>query len=190
MKKHIFVLFAGFLIIMACGQSNELPVDLVAQVNDSYLIRDQLNYSVPADLADESKLSMKKMLIKEWVENEIIYQTALNEGLAFSDNDLFFIENYKKSLLVQRYLDNKLNKNYLVSQKEIEDNYNENKKEFIRDKDEVHIIHLLVENRDNAIFNEIKESNDLNEIIKKYYFDNRSTFESPNGDLGYIAVSA
>jgi parvulin-like peptidyl-prolyl isomerase len=47
-----------------------------------------------------------------------------------------------------------------------------------------------MEQKDNAIFNEIRESKDLLEIIKKYYFDNKSTTERPNGDLGYLPESA
>ncbi len=149
-----------------------------------------MNQSVPADLPDDTKLSMKKMIIKQWVEDEIVYQSAIKDGIQLSNEELFQVENYKKSLLVQRFLNNKLNKNFRISQKEIEDNYSDNIKEFIRKQDEVHIIHLLIENRDNAIFNEINESDNLKEIIKKYYFDTRSTYESPNADLGYVAVSA
>jgi len=185
---------SGFIFLLlfsfSCNQSRELPADLVAQVNDSYLLKEKLNYGVPGDLSPETQLSMKKMLIKQWVENEIVYQTALNEGLQFTDQELSLIDDYKKSVMIQQFLNTKLNKNYRISQKEIEDHYNENIREFIRKEDEVHIIHLFIENRDNAIFNEINESRDLNEIIKKYYFDTRSTYESPNGDLGYVELSS
>jgi parvulin-like peptidyl-prolyl isomerase len=187
--KLTFILLIQTLLF-GCQKSVDLPVDLIAQVNDSYLRKNNVNNSVPADLPVETKLSMKKMIIKQWVENEIVYQSAVKEGLQWSDDELFLIEKYKKALLIQRFLDNKLNKNFRISQKEIEDNYNDNIKEFIRKNDEVHIVHLLIENRDNAIFNEINESDDLKEIIKKYYFDIRSTYESPNGDLGYVVVSS
>ena len=50
------------------------------------------------DLPDETQLSMKKMMIKQWVEDEIIYQSALNEGAGWEESDLFLIENYKKSI--------------------------------------------------------------------------------------------
>ena len=182
-KILVFAFLLSF--ILACNQNRELPADLVAQVDDAYLLKEKLNYSVPVDLPAETQLSMKKMLIKQWVENEIVYQSAENEGVTLSENDMFLLENYKKSLLIQRFLDTKLNKNYLISEKEVEDNYADNKKEFIRKEDEVHLIHLLIDNRDNAIFNEIRQSKDLRDIIKKYYFDSRSTYESPNGDLGY-----
>ncbi len=187
--KSIYFLMA-IIILAGCNQNSDLPADLIAQVNDSYLRKNNVNQSVPADLPDDTKLSMKKMIIKQWVEDEIVYQSAIKDGIQLSNEELFQVENYKKSLLVQRFLNNKLNKNFRISQKEIEDNYSDNIKEFIRKQDEVHIIHLLIENRDNAIFNEIKESDDLKEIIKKYYFDTRSTYESPNGDLGYVVVSS
>ena len=70
--------------------------------------------------------------------------------------------------MVQQYLNGKLNKNYRISQKEIEDYYNDNIREFVRQEQEVHLVHLFIENRDNAIFREISISRDLNEIIKKY----------------------
>ena len=184
------IITAVILIFMACGQNHELPPDLVAQVNDAYLIKENLNNRVPDDLPAETQLSMKKMMIKQWVEDEIVYQSAINEGVTWDENDLFLIENYKKSLLIQKYLDNKLNKNFRISEKEMEDFYNNNKKEFIRKKDEAHIIHLFIEKRDNAIFNEIEESKNLSEIIDKYYFNVRSTVESPNGDLGYVSIDA
>jgi hypothetical protein len=181
---------ALIFILIGCDQNHELPPDLVAQVNDAYLIRENLNYRVPSDLPDETQLSMKKMIIKQWVEDEIVYQTALGEGLSWDENDLHLIENYKKSLLIQHYLDTKLNKNFRIPEKDIEDFYNNNKKEFIRKTDEAHIIHLFIEKRDNAIFQEIAESKNLNEIIDKYYFNIRSTSESPNGDLGYVSIEA
>ncbi len=188
--KKLVSIFLLMIVFLACNQGSDLPADLIAQVNDSYLRKNNVNQSVPAELPDDTKLSMKKMLIKQWVEDEIVFQSAIKEGIQWSEEELFLIEKYKKSLLIQRFLNNKLNKNFRISQKEIEDNYSDNTKEFIRKEDEVHIIHLLIENRDNAIFREINEADDLKEIIKKYYFDTRSTYESPNGDLGYVVVSA
>lgn len=189
MFKKIICTICVFLVI-ACNQNHELPPDLVAQVNDAYLVRDNLNYRVPADLSEETQLSMKKMIIKQWVEDEIVYQSALKEGVVLEDNDQYLVDDYKKSLIIQHYLDNKLNKNFKISEKEIEDFYNNNKKEFIRKTDEAHVIHLFIENRDNAIFKEISEVKDLLEIINKYYFNIRSTYESPNGDLGYVSIQS
>jgi len=109
--------------------------------------------------------------------------------MKFDDKELFLFEKYRKSLLIQRYLSLKIDRNYRISQREIEDYYKEHSKEFVFKDDVVRIVHLLMEQKDNAIFNEIHESKSLIEIIKKYYFDNKSTTERPNGDLGYLPVS-
>jgi len=78
---------------------------------------------------------------------------------------------------------------YKISPTEMNDYYRDHQKEFIRTQDEVHLIHLLLEQRDNAIFKEIGQTKDLLTIVKKYYFDQKSTRERPNGDLGYVALN-
>ncbi|MGD9899633.1 MAG: peptidylprolyl isomerase [Calditrichaceae bacterium] len=183
-------LFAGLIIgSTGCKQNTDIPEDLVAQVNDQFLLKEQLQYSVPDGLDDKMALALQKNLIAQWVENEIFYQTAVKEGVAYTSAEKYMIDQYKKALLVQRYLDQRLNKNYKISQKEIDDYYREHSKELIRKEDEVHLIHLLLEQQDNAIFKEIGESSDLMSLIKKYYFDEKSTSERPNGDLGYVPLS-
>lgn len=188
--RWIVFFSAGLIVGLAgCKQNTDIPEDLVAQVNDHFLLKEQLQYSVPDGLDDKMALALQKNLITQWVENEIFYQTALKEGVAYTSAEKYMIDQYKKALLVQRYLDQRLNKNYKISQKEIDDYYRDHSKELVRKEDEVHLIHLLLEQRDNAIFKEIGESSDLMNLIKKYYFDEKSTSERPNGDLGYIPVT-
>jgi parvulin-like peptidyl-prolyl isomerase len=191
--QHTFGLFITVAILniflLTCESQPEMSDELVAQVNDSYLLINQLNYLVPEGIDPELNLALKKNLISKWVDDEILYQAALDDGMKLEAKEQFLVEKYYKSLLIQRYLSLKIDRNYRISQKEIEDYYKEHSKEFIFKDDVVHIVHLLMEQRDNAIFREIRESKDLMEIIKKYYFDNKSTMERPNGDLGYLSTS-
>jgi len=184
--------FAITLILlgtMACKQQSEIPEDLVAQVNDEFLLISQLNYMVPEGIESELSLALKKNIISNWIDDEVLFQAALEEGLKLDSKEMFLLRKYEKSLLIQRYLNQRINRNYRISQKDIEDYYNDHSSEFIHNEDEMHIVHLLLEQRDNAIFREIRESNNLLEIIKKYYFDEKSTIGRPNGDLGYIPVA-
>ncbi len=180
----IFLIF-----VLGCNRSADLPEGLVAQVNDQYLIRDQVEYSVPANLDEELALSLKKRIIADWVETEVFYQAALKEGVNLNEKNQFLLENYQKELLVQQYIDQQIDRNYSISNKTIEDYYDQHRNEFIRAQDEVHIVHLLMEQRDNAIFREIRRAEKLQDIIKKYYFDEKSTQMRPNGDLGYVVLS-
>ncbi|HES59519.1 MAG TPA: hypothetical protein ENO18_03720 [Caldithrix sp.] len=187
--KNIWKIFFLYIIISSCTSETEQPNDFVAQVNDQYLLNEQLQYSIPEGLDDDLVFALKKELINSWVENEIIYQSALNEGFSLGSKEQYLINSYKKSLLIQIYLNQKLDRDYAISQKDINEYYREHKREFIRNTDEVHIIHLFTEQSDRAIFSEIAETGDLMQIIRKYYFNEKSTKELPNGDLGYIAAN-
>ena len=47
---RVSILAMVMLVSLACDQNHELPPDLVAQVNDAYLIKDNLNYRLSTDL--------------------------------------------------------------------------------------------------------------------------------------------
>lgn len=184
------ITFFVFLVIFGCNRQGELPEDLVAQVNDQFLLREHVLYQIPERLDEELQFALKKSIIDRWVENEILYQSAHNEGLTLNEREKFQLEAMRKNLLIQRYLEQKLNKDYRISQKDIEDYYREHTSEFIREEDEAHIVHLLLEQQDRAIFGDIREAQDLRDIIKKYYLNEKSTMESPNADLGYVPLSS
>ncbi|MBD3300319.1 MAG: hypothetical protein GF347_03125 [Candidatus Moranbacteria bacterium] len=191
LSKHGLIFSAMLLLFLtlSCENQADLPDDLVAQVNDHYLLEEQLNYSVPQDLGQELSLSLKKSIITEWVNRDLLYQAAQKENLALSAKNAFLVNQYEKSLLVQQYLEQNIDRSFNISQKDIEDYYDEHRQEFLRHEDEVHLIHLMMEQRDNAIFSEIRRADDLMTIVKKYYFDEKSTDLRPNGDLGYVTTS-
>ena len=191
LKGSRYVLAAALFLFLAiaCRQTKKMPENMVAQVNDRYLLSNELEYSTAGNLDKNATLAFKKNKIASWVDEESLYQAALREGFKLSAREQFFIDEYTRALLVQRYLNSKLDKDYSVSRQDIEEFYSKNRKEFIRREDEVHIVHLFMEHRDKAIFAEIKKTDDLAALIKKYYFDEKSTSEQPNGDLGYVALS-
>jgi len=183
---------ATFLILWlsACQQRSDLPEDMVAQVNDHYLLKSQLQNSVPDGLDKDVALNLKKQVLTRWVNSEALYQAAQNEGLTLDERERFFVQEYRKALLIEKYLEQKLNRDFKISHREIENYYRDHKDEFIRDKDEVRVVHLFMEQKDKAIFKEIRNSENLLEIIKKYYFDKKSNSERPNGDLGYLPLAS
>jgi len=186
----IVAVILPLIFIFSCGRESGPHEDFVAQVNDQYLLNEQLQYGVPAGLDENVAFTLKKNIISKWVEDELLYQSALAEGLTLNEKERYLVGNYSKSLLIQHYLDQKLDKSYHVPQKEIDEYYRDHLAEFKRSRDEVHIYHLFVEHRDQAIFREIAQARDLLSIIEKYYFNEKSTYESPNGDLGYVPVSS
>ncbi len=192
-QKQNSLILLGLTAIFAvslfgCRKTETMPEDMVAQVNDHYLRLKQVEESVPQGLPDDLALSLKKNIISRWVENEALYLAAKEEGVSLSDYDKYLLEEYRKSLLIQHYFNKKIKKDFPVSDKAIEDYYKAHKDEFRREKDEVHVVHLFMEQSDPAIFKEIRNADDLMPIIKKYYLNEKSTVNQPNGDLGYVAI--
>ena len=192
LKSRSRLAASAFLVVFlaGCAENNQPPEGFVAQVNDEYLLNEELSYSIPSGMDKESAFSLKKNTITRWINREIFFQAAKAERLTLSEREKFQVDNYYKALLVNKYIDQKLNKVYHISDKEIEDYYREHREEYKRENEEVHIAHLLLENRDRAIFNEISHAASLQDIIEKHYFNEKSTGIMPNKDLGYITVNS
>jgi foldase protein PrsA len=189
-RFKFIILLSGVAAFVCCGGGDKGESSVVAEVDDQKLTLDQMQYSVPEGASDELALGLKKEVISRWVESEALYKAALDEGVSLSEKDLFLVKKYEKFLLVQRFLDERLNRTYQISQKEIDNYYQLNQKEFTRLQEEVHIVHLYIEQRDNEVFSEISRADNLLGIIRKYYFNEKSSEFNPNGDLGYVAVSS
>ena len=113
--------------------------------------------------------------------------TAEKEGVELSPYEDWSIENLKKEMLVQRYIDAKLPRDIIITDEEISNYYDKNKDEFIRDQNEVHLVQLYLENLDKAIAEEIRELKSLQEVIQKNFLENQvNRMVEKNGDLGYV----
>jgi peptidyl-prolyl cis-trans isomerase C len=183
------LLISTGILITGCTNKSNSKGNVVAQVNEAQITNTELEAAIPEGSSPEVKLALKRNLMEKWIEEEIFYQVALEEGLSLSEQERLLVKNYEKRLLVQKYIDTRLNPNYRILDQEVEDYYNKHQREFVWDDETVHIIHLVLDNDDSAIKSEIRQSKDLMEVIKKNFFDQQSTPERPIGDLGYQKLS-
>ena len=183
------LLISTGILITGCTNKSNSKGNVVAQVNEAQITNIELEAAIPEGSSPEVKLALKRNLMEKWIEEEIFYQVALEEGLSLSEQEMLLVKNYEKRLLVQKYIDTRLSPNYRILDQEVEDYYNKHQREFVWDDETVHIIHLVLDNDDSAIKSEIRQSKDLMEVIKKNFFDQQSTPERPIGDLGYQKLS-
>ena len=189
MDKTFFISIILSILLNACRSEREIGTDMVAQVNSAKMGIAQLEASIPENTSEEVRLVLKREFMEKWIEDEIFYQSALDEGISLSKEEERLVLNYEKQLIIQKYLDKKINLNYRILDRDIDDYYNKHKEEFKWDHDYAHIIHLVMENMDNAIFKEIRNTKELIDVIRKNFFDLQSKSERPIGDLGYVKVS-
>jgi len=183
------LIFLFTFLITGCANKSDNKENIVAQVNTAQITNAELESAIPEGSPAEAKLALKRKKKEKWIEEEIFYQVALEEGLSLSEQEIQLVKNYEKRLLIQKYIDTRLSHNYRILDQEVEDYYNKYQREFVWNEETVHIIHLVLDNNDSAIKSEIRKSKDLMEVIKKNYFDQQSTPERPIGDLGYQKLS-
>lgn len=192
-RKHFIIVLTTFPLILtfATCQKNTVPeIEIVAKVENEYLTREDLFNWMPDHVSEEQKKLLARQYIDRWIEKTTMALTAKNNGISLSSYEKWSLLNYEKELLAQKYLETKLPKNIIITDEEISTFYEENKNQFIRQEDEVHLIHLFLENQDKAIAAEMKELKSLLEVIKKNYLDTQfNRLLEKNGDLGYIPVN-
>jgi peptidyl-prolyl cis-trans isomerase C len=190
----IFLPAVLLLALITCGSSScskkeQMKADVVAQVNLAQMTTRDLEIAVPQTVTVEVAAALKRKLVEKWIEDEIFYQTAMNEGISLNDDEIQQVENYRRSLLVEKYLDKYVNLNYRPLDQEIENYYNQHRREFVWQEEYAHLIHLILDTDDQNLKEEISKSANLIEVIKNNFLDQQSSAWRPIGDLGYVKLS-
>lgn len=172
-----------------CQNNKPLPAEIVARVGDAYLTKTTVLELLPPNLPESDKPYYIQKIVETWIDRQVLFQSARQSGVKLSPIDEFQIETLRQELLNFRFLNQTLPKEVLITDQEIEDYYQHNQVDFVRDEDEVHLVHLFLEKLDRAIVKEIRETKLLMDVIKKNYMDRQITpVREKNGDLGYVPL--
>ncbi len=147
-----------------------------------------------AQVPAEKQRQLKQQFLDELIAKELIYKDAQKKGITntkeYKEQLQKIIDSIKKDLAIKLW-QKKLFDGIKISQKELKEYYNKNKKEFMQ-KESVHARHILVKSEDEAkkIINELKGLK--GEALKKKFIElakEKSTGPSGprGGDLGYFA---
>ncbi|HCK99007.1 MAG TPA: hypothetical protein DHW42_02715 [Candidatus Marinimicrobia bacterium] len=176
MKKYIivFILFS----FLGCGNEQK-PLDYIARVNDTYLTKEDLAKMLPnIDNSKFTDVEQLKSIISSWVKNEILYQNAKKYHFDKNESISYKVNNYKKSLIVDSYIQFLLQSNVTVSDTEIRDYYINNRKSFMRNTDEAKVTHVVLADFEEA--NKIKyillsrNAREIDKLFSKYIFETKT----------------
>jgi hypothetical protein len=180
LKKHLWktnnlylVLFTAVLIT-GCGEKTEKK-EYVARVNDSFLTSDDLEYLSGTSYKNNF---YRSEVIRNWIDEELLFQEAVNEGILETEEFNRIINNSRRELagaLLLKYVSDQYEFSY--SNDDLEKFYNEFKDEF-RLKDDTFILNIAeftseekaIEFRISVLQNdwqEVIESGKFNEIPGK-----------------------
>ncbi|HUX61381.1 MAG TPA: peptidylprolyl isomerase, partial [Ignavibacteriaceae bacterium] len=115
-------------IILSGCEKEKVKKDFVARVNNSYLTKEQLS-SLMAGYS--GKNYYKEEVIRNWINQELLYQEAVKNGILKEKAFNSLLDNSKKELAISLFLEKHFNdEKPSYDPKEVEDYYTQHQNEF------------------------------------------------------------
>jgi peptidyl-prolyl cis-trans isomerase C len=188
--KKVFLGVLAIILIFACAKKEEKRASYLAKVGNTVITEADIEREIK-NLPDFVQkmfegVSGRERFLEELVKRELLYQEALKKGL---DKDPAYqkkLEDFKKINLVGLLLEREIETKTKVSDKEIRDYYEKNKKDFAP-VSQVSLSHILVNTEKEAqkILERLKKGEDFAQIAKKSSIDTVSA--KKGGDLGFFS---
>lgn len=171
-KLHFYKICTLFLLtVLLIGCSRPLFTgNEVARVGDAVLTQEQLTkrlheYNLQPEDAGQ--------LVSQWVGEQLLYQAAIKHGLQHDKMLKNNLENYRRKLLGQAYLELTSTGATHVTQAEISNIYNETIETYYRSIDEARINHFILDSENEArrvqgILSRSRSGSDRKDIFSSY----------------------
>jgi len=161
---------------------------VIARVNQTVLVEEELNEAMQGYFGDAPPDGGKGEYIEQWIESELLYQKAIQEGLQSDEEIRKKVSQFQHMLMEQEILRRHLDGRVEVSDEEVNGYYAENKELFARREDEYRLGKLIFPDEDIAV----EVAGDLQAAPTRY--DELITSEVYEGkitvtDLGYYPMS-
>ncbi|MCJ7812344.1 peptidyl-prolyl cis-trans isomerase [bacterium] len=125
--------------------------------------------------------------VDRWVNRELLYQEAKKLGLDKSESEdlLMELEIVEKEYLIQKLLDRTFAQKIQITEEEIQSYYETNMDLFRVDEDQVKILHILTESKEeaNLALQEIRAGKPFDQVAKERSI---GIFNEKGGDMGFI----
>ncbi len=182
-KKAVITVLIGLtgcLIIQCSPKFDESEV--IAKVGDAVLTQN----IIEAQMALEGiQPDQQREFVERWIDRELLYMHSKSLGLHRSETLQWELERVEKEFLIQKLLDRTYAEEIKISEDEILKYYEANPELFQVNDDEVRVLHILTESRDEArlALREIKAGKNFKEVAKER---SMGMFARNGGDMGFI----
>lgn len=122
----VLILIAS-IVLFGCGRE-KVKKDFVARVNNTYLTKEQLSLLM---VGYSGNNFYKEEVIRNWINQELLYQEAIKNGILKESGFNSLLENSKKELAISLYLEKYYNdEKPSYDSKEVENYYSQHQNEF------------------------------------------------------------
>lgn len=168
------------------GRSRPPSVGTLAKVDDAELREEDLRQLIPPDYRESITGSEIRDILDRWIDVQLLYQRAIAEGLESDPDVAETLQQTRRQILADEYLQRELQKRVRVTNEEIQAYYDAHIDEYTQ---EVQLRHILVNTPEEAekIMAELRAGGDFRALAQRYSTDPTA---SHGGDLGYLGKGA
>jgi parvulin-like peptidyl-prolyl isomerase len=182
--KNFCILFviSSFLLVAGCKKEKEGSGKVIAEVGKRSLTIEDFIRQVPPQVLVQTSAENRKLLLENWVVNEIVYQEALKKDFLEKPEVQEKLKQFKKQLLTNAYMQEILSEIQFVSDLEARSHY-ENYKEDYNSIIEVSHISSNSKEKSEEILARLKKGESFIKLAKEYSTDSET---AENG--GYLGT--
>ncbi|KAA3663026.1 MAG: hypothetical protein DWQ10_01125 [Calditrichaeota bacterium] len=189
-SKYVYFILLIALYSLAFFQCTEekQKSPIIVRIGTGELTIDDLRNSVPDDIKSTMTRDDIREYVRNWMNNQILYQEGLRKG--FGEDMLIKkrVENYRRTLIGSAYIDDHLQKRVTFPDSLIQQYYEENSEDFVRQDVEIYLYHILMPTKKQAdsVYNLIRWRKHPFDTTARYIGDIRGLDKS-EWDIGYIS---
>lgn len=162
---------------------------MVARVEEAALTTSDLENLLPAELGVGQGPAEKAQFVEQWVEQQLLYQEALDRKLDQSPRTQQLLEQARRDLLVAALLNAEFEgQDTQVSEASIQQYYAENREPFRRTRPEIRALHILLATEADATAKRqaLRNGTSFEELARLHSLDQETKVRG--GDLGYFSA--
>jgi parvulin-like peptidyl-prolyl isomerase len=168
--RAFFLSFHLFIFFFTACQRQQSPQEVVVRVDSETLTVMDIANEIPLQYRNRITKSELQDYVTRWTDSQILYQEAKRRRLDQSESVRRELRRLERELVVNKLLEQELNKPFPLSEDEIEKYYNDNRPNFFRSAKEVRVWYLKVENKERAdsLVAALRQGVDFLQIARHY----------------------
>lgn len=174
-SKSLCFLFiiASILLVSGCKKEKGTGGKIIAEVGKKSFTIEDFMEQVPAQFLIQTSAADRELLLESWVANEIVYQEAMRKGFLKKPELQEKVEQFKKQLLTNAYMQEILTEVQFVSDLEARSHFEKNKDDY---NSIVEISHISSVSKEQAeeIHSKLKKGVSFARLAKEYSTDSET----------------
>lgn len=146
----VVIVLSSILLIIGCKVKSSSPV--IARVGNSTLTLEDLYRNIPPEYSDRITREQNINYVKQWMDTELLYREALRKKFDHEKQIKERLGKMKKDMLAAEIISrfSSQNKAPQFDDNTIRQYYNVHKNEFVRERDEVKYLEIVVDKEQTA----------------------------------------